>query len=76
MITCRELAESLFDLTSGELAAAHREQVEEHVRLCPSCLAYQRELLRDHPVGPPTVRLPLPPAWHTGSRAFSKSEAV
>ena len=40
MITCRELAELLFDFASGQLPPEHRGQVEQHLRLCPSCVAY------------------------------------
>jgi anti-sigma factor RsiW len=40
MITCRELAELLFDIASGQLAPEYREHVEEHLNLCPSCVAY------------------------------------
>ncbi len=40
MITCRELAELLFDLVAGQLPPEHRENVEQHLGLCPSCVAY------------------------------------
>ncbi len=40
MITCRELVELLFDFDSGQLPADRRGHVEEHLRLCPSCVAY------------------------------------
>jgi len=41
MITCRELAELLFEMSNGELSEEYREKVERHLLFCPSCLAYQ-----------------------------------
>jgi anti-sigma factor RsiW len=40
MITCRELAELLFDFTCGQLPSEHRERVEQHLCRCSSCVAY------------------------------------
>jgi anti-sigma factor RsiW len=40
MITCRELAELLFELTSGDLQPERRELVEKHLHLCSHCAAY------------------------------------
>ena len=40
MITCRELAEFLFDLVSGQLPAERQELVERHLLSCSSCAAY------------------------------------
>ncbi len=40
MITCRELAEHLFDFAAGQLPAEVREHLEYHLHLCPSCVAY------------------------------------
>jgi len=40
MITCRELAEFLFDLVSGQLPVERRELVERHLLSCSSCAAY------------------------------------
>jgi anti-sigma factor RsiW len=37
MMTCRELAEALFDLLSGELPDDGRLAVEQHLRDCPPC---------------------------------------
>jgi anti-sigma factor RsiW len=41
MITCRELAELLYDLTSGDLAPEETLQVEEHLRQCGCCATYE-----------------------------------
>jgi len=41
MITCRELAELLFDLTSGDLAPEQVSHVELHLTQCPHCAAYE-----------------------------------
>ncbi len=76
MITCRELAESLFDLTSGELAAAHREQVEDHVRLCPSCLAYQESYRVTIQLARQLVHQPLPPELARRLQGLLESEAI
>jgi anti-sigma factor RsiW len=40
MITCRELAELLYDLSSGELPPERQEHVERHLSLCSHCAAY------------------------------------
>jgi len=41
MITCREFAELLFDLTSGELAPEQVSHVELHLSQCGHCAAYE-----------------------------------
>ncbi len=40
MITCRELADLLFGLTSGCLRSEQQAHAEEHLSSCPSCAAY------------------------------------
>jgi anti-sigma factor RsiW len=40
MITCRELAELLFDLTSGVLPPEQEKHVEQHLHQCCHCAAY------------------------------------
>jgi anti-sigma factor RsiW len=57
MITCRELADCLCDLVAGELPPPRRADVEQHLRVCPPCVA----LLESYQV---TIRLArqLPPA--------------
>lgn len=41
MIPCRHLVEFLIeDYIGGELSPKQREQVEEHLSLCSSCVAY------------------------------------
>jgi len=40
VITCRELAESLFDLVSGQLPIQRREEIVLHLTHCRSCVAY------------------------------------
>jgi predicted anti-sigma-YlaC factor YlaD len=40
MITCRQLAELLFDFAAGQLKPEHQKHVEEHLGLCSSCVAY------------------------------------
>ncbi len=42
MITCRELElpEFLFDLASGHLPPDRTAQVHQHLRRCPTCVAY------------------------------------
>jgi len=59
MITCRDLSELLIDVVSGELPPEYREQVEQHLRLCPPCVAYLQtyqttiRLTRQLPCEPP-----------------------
>jgi hypothetical protein len=40
MITCREVAELLYDFLAEELDGPRREDVERHLQECPPCLAY------------------------------------
>lgn len=61
MITCRELAELLFDLTSDELPADSRAEVEEHLSLCPACLAYQESYTFTIQLTRRLTQIPLPP---------------
>jgi len=39
-ITCRELIEFLGDYLEGELPEAARQAFDQHLSLCPSCVAY------------------------------------
>ena len=40
MLTCRELIEFLIDYDSGELRPDERARFDEHLAVCPSCVAY------------------------------------
>jgi len=40
MITCRELAELLCDVVSGQLPPGQGERVDRHLGCCPACVAY------------------------------------
>ena len=39
-MNCRELAETLLDYITGELAEEHRRQIEEHLGCCPPCVTF------------------------------------
>lgn len=39
-MTCRELTELLIDFVSDELSPERRQRLEEHLKLCPPCVAY------------------------------------
>jgi anti-sigma factor RsiW len=39
-VTCQELAEFLMKYLEGELPEAQRASLDEHLDLCPPCLAY------------------------------------
>jgi anti-sigma factor RsiW len=39
MITCDELVDLLYDFLAGELPPARRADVEQHLRVCPPCVA-------------------------------------
>jgi anti-sigma factor RsiW len=39
-MTCRELAELLIDFVADELPPERRQLLEEHLSLCPPCVAY------------------------------------
>jgi anti-sigma factor RsiW len=40
MLTCRELIEFLGDYWSGELRPDEKARFDEHLAVCPSCVAY------------------------------------
>lgn len=40
MITCRELIEFLLEYRSGELSPQQRAVFDEHLAVCPPCVAY------------------------------------
>ncbi len=40
MLSCRELIEFLYDYWSGDLAPGERARFDEHLAVCPSCVAY------------------------------------
>lgn len=40
MTTCRELAELLIDFVSGDLPPEERSRLEQHLKVCPPCVAY------------------------------------
>jgi anti-sigma factor RsiW len=61
MITCRELAELLFDFIAGQLPREHREYVEQHLGLCPSCVAYLEGYRLTVQMTHQLPRPPLPP---------------
>jgi anti-sigma factor RsiW len=60
MITCRELAELLFDFTDGQLSAERQQHIEEHLGLCASCVAYLEGYRFIIQVTRRLPRLPLP----------------
>ena len=41
-MTCQEVAEFLMDYLNGELAQKQRAVFEEHLGICPDCVAYLR----------------------------------
>jgi anti-sigma factor RsiW len=40
MLTCREIIEFLDRYSSGELSFGERARFDEHLAVCPSCVAY------------------------------------
>lgn len=40
MLTCRELIEFLDDYWAGELRPEEKARFDEHLAVCPSCVAY------------------------------------
>jgi hypothetical protein len=61
MITCRQLAELLLDVESGEIVLEHREHVEQHLRVCSSCVAYLESYQLTIRMARQLPRPPLPP---------------
>jgi anti-sigma factor RsiW len=43
MLTCRELIEFLDDYASGELRPDEKARFDEHLAVCPSCVAYLQQ---------------------------------
>ena len=39
-MTCREIADFLFDYCNGDLPEEQRKVLEGHLRVCPTCVAY------------------------------------
>lgn len=42
MLTCKEIIEFLMDYSSGELDPDVRSRFEEHIRICPPCVAFMQ----------------------------------
>lgn len=42
MITCRELIEFLMEYVDGSLPVDQRAYFDEHLQVCPECVAYLR----------------------------------
>jgi anti-sigma factor RsiW len=42
-VTCREFADFVMDYFEGQLAEATRARFDEHLTLCPDCVAYLRQ---------------------------------
>jgi anti-sigma factor RsiW len=40
MITCRELIDFLMDYVTGDVTAEERAHFDEHLAVCPHCVAY------------------------------------
>jgi anti-sigma factor RsiW len=40
MMTCREILDFLMDYLDGNLSSAQRAVFEEHLAVCPACVAY------------------------------------
>ncbi len=41
-VTCREFIEFLMDYLSGEMPEAQRDEFDNHLSCCPSCIAYMK----------------------------------
>jgi anti-sigma factor RsiW len=42
-VSCREFADFVMDYFDGQLADATRARFDEHLTLCPDCVAYLRQ---------------------------------
>lgn len=51
MLTCRELIEFLTDYWSGALGPDERLRFDEHLAVCPSCVAYLEQYDRTISLG-------------------------
>jgi anti-sigma factor RsiW len=74
MITCRDLSDLLPDLVDGELSAQQRELIRNHLRRCPSCVAYVESYQVTVWLARRLPPVPLPPA--TAQRLLSLCAAM
>ena len=51
MITCRELYDFILDYLGGGLAPPEKAKFEEHLSVCPSCVAYLESYKRTVALG-------------------------
>jgi anti-sigma factor RsiW len=51
MLTCREIIEFLADYRSGELRPDEKARFDEHLAVCPSCVAYLEQYGRATSLG-------------------------
>lgn len=60
MMTCRELVETLIDFVADQSPPEHQQRVEQHLRLCTSCVAYVDSYRCTVQLGRQLPRSPLP----------------
>ena len=61
MSTCRDVAESLYDLTAGEVPPERRKGLEEHLGYCPPCAALVQSYQLTVRLGRRLPPAPMPP---------------
>jgi predicted anti-sigma-YlaC factor YlaD len=61
MISCRQLAELLFDFSYDQIPLQQRACVEQHLCVCSSCVAYVESYRRLIRLARQLPRAPLPP---------------
>jgi anti-sigma factor RsiW len=61
MMTCRDLTDLLLEIAAGELLPEQRDHVEEHLRVCPSCVAYVESYRLTIHLAQQLPRAPVPP---------------
>jgi len=55
-ITCRQLIDFLGDYVEGELPPPDRHELERHLAVCPSCLAYLDSYVMTRQLGRAALR--------------------
>jgi anti-sigma factor RsiW len=55
-ITCRQLIDFLGDYVEGELPPPDRHELERHLAVCPSCVAYLDSYVKTQKLGRAALR--------------------
>lgn len=60
-MTCRDVIEFLADYLAGDLAAEQQAVFDEHLAICPDCVAYLKNYRRTIQLGQAALQTPESP---------------